>query len=263
MLKRMTSSSLGAAGSRAIVLALTVGPSCLAADGAGSPATRPATGPATAPASRPAEERVLRFTAEHPDTKEQLVCLVDITASPEAEQWGSDAGRYALKWYPAIEKALATDGYTPTRQFRLLFKPMPGVAHASGTTITINTDWIKKHPDDLGMVAHELTHVIQKYRRGGPGWLTEGLADYVRYYVVEPGSKRAGFNVDRTSYKNAYQPAAGFLDWLERTKGPGVVAKLNAAMRAGTYKPETFKEAAGGDPDELWEAFKAEKKAKK
>ena len=55
--------------------------------------------------------------------------------------------------------------------------------------------------------------------------------------------------------KYGYQPAAGLLNWLEARK-PGLVVKLNAAMREGTYTPELFNELAGGDPDELWEQFK-------
>ena len=231
----------------------------------GSSATLAQVNPAkpSIPATKPvAPEKVVRLTAIHPDTKEQLVCLVDVTAAPELEKWGSDAGTFALKWYPIIEKTLATEDFKPTREFRLLFKEMDGVAHASGNVITISIAYVKRNQDDIGMVGHELTHVIQKYRRG-EGWLTEGIADYVRYYVIEPGSKRARFDINRTSYKNAYQPAAGFLDWLERTKGPGIVSKLNAALRAGKYKPELFAEIAGGTPEELWEKFKASKAGKK
>jgi hypothetical protein len=231
-----------------ILLALIASPIIHAQDKAQTPA---------APATKPAE-KIVRVTGEHPATKEALICLVDVTAAPELEKWGTDAANYAIKHYPTIEKTLVTEGYKPTREFRLLFKDMPGVAHASGNVITISINYVKKNPDDWGMVAHELTHVIQRYRRG-EGWLTEGIADYVRYYVIEPGSRRARFDINRTSYKNAYQPAAGFLDYLERTK-PGTVSKLNAALRAGKYKPELFVEIAGGTPDELWEKFKESKK---
>ena len=35
---------------------------------------------------------------------------------------------------------------------------------------------------------HETCHVVQRYRgRGNPGWLVEGVADYVRFFVYEPG----------------------------------------------------------------------------
>lgn len=229
-----------------LAAALAAGWTPMPAGAQASPSTHPATQPA---------EKVVRLTAQHPDTGQELVCLVDVTAAPDVEQWGTDAGKYALKWYPTIEKILASENFTPTRQFRLLFKDMDGVAHASGNVITISTRWIKRYPDDFGMVAHELTHVIQQYRRG-EGWLTEGIADYVRYYVVEPGSKRAWFDINKASYKNAYQPAAGFLDYLERTKGPGIVSKLNVALRQRRYSPEAFANIAGGTPDELWEEFK-------
>lgn len=203
--------------------------------------------------------KLLKLTAALPDSKESLVCLLDVNDAAELEQWGVEAAKYAFKSYPAIEKALASEGFTPPREFRLVIKHDKGVAYTSGTAITINSDYVTKHKDDFGMVAHELTHVIQKYRRG-EGWITEGIADYVRYYVIEPGTRRAAFNAERQSYKNGYQPAAGLLNWLEKTKGPGVVSKLNVALRKGKYTPELFKEITGGSPDEEWDAFKASQK---
>jgi hypothetical protein len=143
------------------------------------------------------------------------------------------------------------------REVTLRFTEMKGVAHASGATITIAADWVRQHPEDLGMVVHELTHVIQHYPpRGQPGWLTEGIADYVRYYVAEPESRQKGFDRNRANFDSGYQASAAFLNFVETTKGPGVVAKLNTALRAGTYKPETFKELAGAEPADLWTEFK-------
>jgi hypothetical protein len=126
--------------------------------------------------------------------------------------------------------------------------------------ITINVDYLKNHQDDLGMVAHELVHVIQKYKRTPPdsGWLTEGIADYVRYFVVEPGAKNARFDVNKSNYKRGYQPAAGLLHFAEQKK-PGTVAKLNQLLREGKFGKETFKEIVGSEPDELWEEFKKAK----
>lgn len=225
------------------------------------PTTKPAV--AAAPAERP----VVKLSAKHPDTNEDLTVLLDWNDAPAAEPWARKAGEYALKVYPQIEKALASDGYTPAREFRLLFKPVKDVpAYASGTTITINSDYIAKAGrDDFGMVGHELAHVIQRYRRGNvdSGWLTEGIADFVRYYVLEPGSPRARFDIDRAKFKDAYQPAAAFLDYLERTKGPGIVSKLNAQLRAGKYKPDLLKELVGGDPAEAFEKFRAEARRRK
>ena len=104
------------------------------------------------------------------------------------------------------------------------------------------------------MIAHELTHIIQSNRPGTPGWLTEGIADYVRYYVVEPGSKRAAFDPAKSSYSRGYQPAAALLNWLE-TQKPGTVAKLQHLSRQGTYSAEKFEEITGGHPEAHWKEF--------
>jgi len=51
-------------------------------------------------------------------------------------------------------------GNSATRAQNETSKP-PAVT--SGATIQISVDWITKHPDDFGLVIHELTHVIQNY----------------------------------------------------------------------------------------------------
>ncbi len=36
-------------------------------------------------------------------------------------------------------------------------------------------------------MVHETVHCVQRYRgRGNPGWLVEGVADYVRFFKYEP-----------------------------------------------------------------------------
>jgi hypothetical protein len=187
----------------------------------------------------------------------RLSVLLDVHEAPAAKDWALDAAKYTLKWYPKLCELLASDGFEAPDQVTLLFKPMEGVAHTSGTTITISADWIRQHPDDVGMVAHELVHVVQSYgRTRAPGWLTEGIADYVRYYVVEPDSDRRHFDAGRMSYESGYQPAAGLLNWIEQ-RSPGTVAKLNALIRQRKYTPGAFEELAGGDPAALWDEFKA------
>ena len=138
---------------------------------------------------------------------------------------------------------------------------MKGVAYTSGNTITIAGDWIKKSPDDYGMVVHELTHVIQQYRRTKrtDGWLVEGIADYVRYFKYEPGPSigRMGRNAN---YRQGYRTAARFLDWIERTHDKGIVVKVNKALRKGEYKDDLFKEDTGKSLDDLWAEFSASQK---
>ena len=140
----------------------------------------------------------------------------------------------------------------------LVFEPdYQGIAATSGDRIRIATAWVRKRPDDLGMVIHELTHVVQAYPRGGPGWLTEGIADYVRYVqyekrAVAPKAQRKG------SYTAGYWTAAPFLAWIAEKHEPRVVRKANAAMRSGRRRDDLWKEWTGRDLDALWKDYAAD-----
>jgi acid phosphatase family membrane protein YuiD len=216
-----------------------------------------AAAPTTRPSATSAPARTLIRISEPlaPDSKEQITAVVDITEAPEFKDWGIKAAHYALKWYPTLDKGLPSPNFTAPREFGIIIRPAKGVAYTSGTNITINTAYLKGHTDDLGMVAHELVHVIQHYRGRNPGWLVEGVADYMRYFVVEPGAKNARFNADRSDYKGGYQPAAAMLNFLEKQQ-PGIVVKFNQLMREGKFRQDTFQEWTGYEPDELWTEFK-------
>ena len=159
---------------------------------------------------------------------------VDTSEVPDAAPWGAKAKTLVEKWQPIIADLLKSDGFTPPSKVKIVFKnDMKVPAYASGSTITIDADWIKKHPDDYGMVVHELTHVIQSYPRSkrNDGWLVEGIADYVRFFKYEPETKIAVS--PRASYRNGYRTTAKFLDWIEKTHDKDMVAKLNKALRKG------------------------------
>jgi hypothetical protein len=182
---------------------------------------------------------------------------VDASEAPDAEPWGAKAKALVEKWQPIIADLLKSDGFTPPSEVKIVFKNDIKVpAYASGNTITIDADWIKKHPDDYGMVVHELTHIVQSYPRSkrNDGWLVEGIADYVRFFKYEPETKIGPIG-SRASYRNGYRTTAKFLDWIEKTHDKEMVAKLNKALRKSEYKDELFKEATGKSLDDLWAEF--------
>lgn len=134
-----------------------------------------------------------------------------------------------------------------------------GVAATGGGKIVYNPDWFKKHPGDIDVVTHEVMHIVQNYGDSpGPGWLTEGIADYVRFKF---GVDNAGANWSLTpfkpthSYTNAYRITARFLNWLETNGNQGIVAKLDSAMREHTYNEAIWKNITGKTVDELWAAY--------
>ncbi|MFA6275579.1 MAG: basic secretory protein-like protein [Pedobacter sp.] len=136
-----------------------------------------------------------------------------------------------------------------------------GVAATGGGRIVYNPEWFVKHPGDIDVVTHEVMHIVQNYGdNDGPGWLTEGIADYVRfkYGVDNPGAKwtLTPFKPEH-SYKNAYRITARFLNWLELNGNKGIVVKLDSAMRNNTYKDTLWKDLTGKTVDELWAAYVA------
>jgi Peptidase of plants and bacteria len=186
---------------------------------------------------------------------------VDTSAVPDLAKWGAKSKRLVEKWHPRIAAMLPSDGFTPTNHVHIIFKEMDGVAYASGKTITIAAKWVRDHPDDEGMVVHELTHVIQSYPDGGPGWLVEGIADYVRFIHFEPKTKiEIG---EKASYRDSYRTSAKFLAWIEKKHDKEFIRRINADLRCGKYDAKIFKARTGKTVDELWTEFVAAEKKHK
>lgn len=199
---------------------------------------------------------VTKIAAKNQAGEETVAVLVDTNDAPDLAEWGKRAGGLCVEWLPKIAALLPSEGFVPAKQVTLYFDPkMKGVAATTGTRITIAANWVKMHPDDFGMVIHELTHVLQDYRGKGEGWLTEGIADYVRCWHFEPGTRQFTIMRVKSSYRQGYGVAGSFLDWLERTKHKGIVVKLNGASRKGEYKPEMFEMLCGKKLDTLWHEF--------
>lgn len=182
---------------------------------------------------------------------------VDTSEAADLNDWGRRAGELVVEWYPKISRALASDGFTPPNEVLIKFqKDMKGVAATSRNVINVSADFVRKNTNDFGMIIHELTHVVQDYRHHrNPGWLVEGLADYIRLTMFEPQARRPRINLERASYRDAYKTTAIFLEWAEKEHGAGLVKKLNRAMREGTFELELFKDYTGKTVDELWSEF--------
>lgn len=133
---------------------------------------------------------------------------------------------------------------------------IPYPAYASDGRIHFNGDWMRKAPgNDIDIITHETMHLVQAYPNGNPGWVTEGIADYVRYkYGVDNKSNNWSLPAysDKQHYTNAYRITARFFDWLEQNGHAGLVKKLDQTMRAQKYTDAFWKENTGKTIDELW-----------
>jgi hypothetical protein len=203
-----------------------------------------------------------------PDAKPgRLAVIVDVQDAPEIAEWAGRAKELCEIWHPIIFERLDPSGRPPARTITIIFKgpSMKGIAYtkAPESTITISADWVKKHPDDVGMVIHELTHVVQNYPKSKASnsfWIVEGIADYVRYYEFEP-ERRTPIDWKKT-YRDGYGIASAFLDWIQRTRAPHIIEKLNARLAIGEYTDELFADYAGAPVERLWEEFLAAERPK-
>lgn len=135
-----------------------------------------------------------------------------------------------------------------------------GVAYTSGGTSVYSAAWFHNHPEDIDVVTHEVTHIVQAYTGGAPGWLTEGIADYTRY-KFGVNNPAAGWSLPAWNssqrYTDAYRVTARFLAWLEIHKRSTIVNELNTALRNRTYTSATWSQLTGKTVDQLWADYSA------
>lgn len=186
---------------------------------------------------------------------------IDVTEAPDLKPWAEQAKIVATEWFPRICELLATEDYKVPAKIKFEFKKDIGPpAYASGNTLTFKVDWIRQRPEDMGIVVHELTHIIQSYPRNkvDTGWLVEGLADYIRWWRYEPEAPRSRINFEKASYRDAYRTTAAFLAWLQHKYDKRLVPALDRNLRKAEDPMPTFKSMTGKTADELWGEFKAE-----
>jgi hypothetical protein len=182
---------------------------------------------------------------------------VNVSDAPEMKEWAENTARVCERQYPMINDELKSEGYKPATQVTMtLSKDYRGVAATGGNRIVGSVKYFQDHKDDVGAMVHETAHVVQHYRaRNNPGWLVEGVADYVRFFKYEPG-KIGPLNPNRAKYDGAYRQTAAFLNYVSEKYDNDLVRKLNQAMRAGEYKEDLWKEFTKKTVQELGEEWK-------
>jgi hypothetical protein len=206
------------------------------------------------------KDAVTKTELEWPDLGQRLTVIVDTREAPDLQALHQTIPDVLRKHYPPMLSILWTKGDPLPSEVR--FQARPGIdnpAYASGNRIVLSAEWFARNPGDLGCLVHEMTHLVQRYPGfpGQPGWLVEGISDYVRYKVKAddrwaiPQSYREG-----TSYKNGYGVTTAFLVCLERHYGNDLVSKLNRSLKDATYTDALFRDLTGKPLDDLWEEYK-------
>lgn len=146
------------------------------------------------------------------------------------------------------------------RQVKFVIDPAyTHVAAAGGGVVTFNPVWFAKNPQDIDVVTHETMHIVQSYPHGsGPGWITEGIADYVRY-KMGINNQAANWKLPEYSssqkFDNSYRVTARFFVWIENHYDKKFVLKLDKVMREKTYTADFAKQHTGKTFEELWQEY--------
>ena len=132
---------------------------------------------------------------------------IDTTETPDLTEWAhKDLAPVVRQWYPKLVKMLPSEGYEAPRRVSVTFSAnMQGVAATGGTRVRCAAGWFRQNlqGEAKGAVVHELAHVVQNYgqaRRTNPnatrtpGWVVEGICDYIRWFLYEPADARRRHN---------------------------------------------------------------------
>src|SRR5882724_8065287 len=203
---------------------------------------------------------------------------IDTSETPNVTDWShKELAPMAREWYPKIVKLLPSQGFEAPKSLSITFiKDMRGVANTGGTRIRCAGEWFSRNlkGEGVGAVFHEMVHVVQQYGRArranpdaprAPGWLVEGIPDYIRWFIYEPQSHGAEItrrNISRARYDASYRITANFLNWVIQTYAKDLVRSLNAAIRDGKYSEELWKESTGHTLQDLGDEWKKGVEAK-
>jgi len=213
----------------------------------------------------------LAFTAA--DNKYRFI--IDTTDALDLRDWCDRELRPIVQtWYPKIVEMLPSDGFVAPSRVELRFhdesRMLGNPAYASGSVITLNTQWFRRElkREARGAVVHEMAHVVQSYtqnrrnaRTSTPGWIVEGIPDYIRWFLYEPESKGAEITEQAfasATHDSSYRVTGNFFDFLMRTYDPDFIAKLNSAARNGRYNSNFWMETFGKSAAELEKEWKAD-----
>ena len=231
------------------------------------------------------QKETLRLESQKPVVREfatkdgKYKFTVIATKAPDLVPWvEKELMPMVYEWYPKLADLLPSKGYKVADHVTLEFKDDMGgtPAYAVGNQLSLSVPFFRGQLEGeaKGCVVHEMVHTVQNYWRARmtnrnpsdtPGWVTEGIADYVRWFLYEPESKGAEItagNISSARYDASYRVTANFFHYLSETYDPNIIPKLNAVCREGNYREELWKKWTGKPLEELgadWLAYHRKK----
>ena len=186
---------------------------------------------------------------------------VDAATKAKLDELAKTYEKVARDNYPLIIRELRMEGDPVAKDVQIIvtyaYKGVAATGNSgfggrnTGARISVSADYALAHPNDLGMVVHEMVHVVQSYPTYDPVWLVEGVADWVRWFGYEDVKKRPRPNPARATARDSYQTTGSFLYYVSTHYDINLVPKINRAFKNNAYKESIFKDLTGKTLDEL------------
>ncbi|MEG4813420.1 basic secretory protein-like protein [Microcoleus sp. K5-D4] len=205
----------------------------------------------------PSKTSTANTNNSHLASTDNVHCEIDRTAADKNGDtklvtFAKNLPELCKKKYPEIKGLLVQDAYQAPNNIQIVFENGEGFAHTVGNKITLFIPYFQEHSDDYGAVVHEMAHVAQNYQKSVPGWLVEGIADYIRFRMGYSDSSKLSCRNNLHYSSSVYSCAPAFVNYIEKTNN-GVIAKLNAALKQEGYKDELFSKYTGKTVEQLWQ----------
>ena len=181
--------------------------------------------------------------------------FADLSKAPDLAAWNARAERQMESFWGETEALLYSDDFVAPNKINIVYRTgtgVTGVAATGGGQMEVNSAYARKYPNDTGLTVHEVAHAIQAGT--SPGWLTEAVADYIRWIKYEPGNFT--YKIDPSQdVRQPYRAGAVFLAWCELHYDRKLVTKLNDDARFGRYNDNLFLKYTGKDVQTLGKEF--------
>ena len=224
-------------------------------------------------------EKPKLIVKKFPSKSGKFTYILDSTEAPDLADWAAEKLIPVMDdWYPKIIDMLPVPGVKPSTEITFTLKPaenlpanLRGVpAYASGASVVFNSDFMRRElgGEAVGAGIHEIVHVVQfagrdengRITRGRrlPTWVTEGAADYIRWFLFEPeknGARIDRRNFERASHDSSYRISAHFFDWVIKNYDKDLMRHINLSIHQG-YREEIWKTWTGKTLAELGAEWK-------
>lgn len=176
---------------------------------------------------------------------------VDATGAPELAEWAGRVARTCERAYPMVCDELGIERHrAPALIPFAVRRDVRGVVSMGGGKITASAKYFEANPHDVGAVVYATVQAVQWYRRPAPGWLSDGIADYVRFYKFEPGATDPP-DPETARHDRGSRNTAAFLAYCVETHNSDLIRRLNDALRKGRYADDVWVSLTGKSLSEL------------